>query len=104
MRLLDSRKIRSRLLFPFGIIGFSKPVFISTMEGSRIGVVRLLRDEIRVETTTRSNHITTIGFSARSMHSPSVVSQTPMTLLQRTDTAPLIDCIRMYSDRTRPWR
>ena len=32
--------------FPFGIIGFSKPVFVSTMEGSRIGAVRLLRNEI----------------------------------------------------------
>ena len=40
------------------------------------------------------------------MHSPSVVSRTPMTFVQRTGTAPLIDCARRFSvsDPTRPRR
>ena len=45
-RLRDSRGGQKPSSFPFGIIGFSKPGCFSTMEGSEIGVVRLLRDEI----------------------------------------------------------
>ena len=77
---------------------------------NRHAVVRLGRSFLRTHVIYGS---TTLWLSLRRlrcvlvpMHSPSVVSRTPMTIVLRTGTAPLIDCARRFSvsDPTRPRR